>query len=151
MDRDPRDGQGRGQDDDWIFAIDDPHNLPTDRLPDRAAFDRYATPLLARRNASPALPPGENETVDLSDIDLAELEDGAEPDTSTGAIPVLAEEDVEAGETGEIVEDAEEQPLTAPLRTPSPAGPASYARSGTTPNAEHDEIPLGGFTLPERA
>ena len=147
MDRDPRDGQGRGQDDDWIFAIDDPHNLPTDRLPDRAAFDRYATPLLARRAASPALPPGENETVDLSDIDLAELEDGAEPDTSTGAIPVLADEDAEAGETGEIVEDAEEQPLTAPLRTPSQT---SYARSGTTPNAEHDEIQLGGFTLPER-
>ena len=56
MDRESRDGQHRDQDADWIFAIDDPHSLPTDRLPDRAAFDRYATPLLARRGASPSLP-----------------------------------------------------------------------------------------------
>ena len=56
MDREPRDGQHRDQDADWIFAIDDPHSLPTDRLPDRAAFDRYATPLLARRGAAPSLP-----------------------------------------------------------------------------------------------
>src|SRR5690606_20312608 len=120
----------------------------TDRLPDRAAFDRYATPLLARRAASPALPPGENETVDLSGIDLDQLDGAAEPDTSTGAIPVLAEEDVEdggdAGDAGDAG-DTGEPPLTAPLRTPSQT---SYARSGTTPNAEHDEIPLGGFTLP---
>ncbi|MGO3210664.1 MAG: hypothetical protein ACTIJK_12805, partial [Brachybacterium sp.] len=71
MDREPRDSQHRDQDADWIFAIDDPHSLPTDRLPDRAAFDRYATPLLARRGAAPTLPAGENETVDLSGLDLA--------------------------------------------------------------------------------
>ena len=33
MDRDPRSEED--QDADWIFAIDDPHSLPTDRLPGR--------------------------------------------------------------------------------------------------------------------
>ena len=54
MDRDPRSEED--QDADWIFAIDDPHSLPTDRLPGREEFDRYAQPLLARRGQSPALP-----------------------------------------------------------------------------------------------
>ncbi|MGO1481327.1 MAG: hypothetical protein ACTHWF_09400 [Brachybacterium sp.] len=139
MDRDPRGGQDRDQDDDWIFAIDDPHSLPTDRLPDRAAFDRYATPLLARRAASPALPPGENETVDLSSLDL-------EPDTSTGAIPMVGADDEDPAAT-EPEDSAEDDQLVAPLRSP---GAVSYARSGTTPNAEHDEIPLNGLVLPDR-
>ena len=140
MDRDPRGGQDRDQDDDWIFAIDDPHSLPTDRLPDRAAFDRYATPLLARRAAEPALPPGENETVDLSSLDLE-----AEPDTATGAIPVLEAGDEEPVEEAEA--PAQDDQLVAPLRAPADV---SYARSGTTPNAEHDEIPLNTLVLPDR-
>ena len=52
MDRDPREDETR--DADWIFAIDDPHSLPTDRLPSREEFDRYSTPLLARRGLSGA-------------------------------------------------------------------------------------------------
>ncbi|MFQ6484330.1 hypothetical protein [Brachybacterium epidermidis] len=41
-------------DSDWIFASDDPHTLPTEQLPDRAAFDRYAAPLLERKRAERA-------------------------------------------------------------------------------------------------
>lgn len=141
MDRDRRDDEG--QDADWIFAVDDPHSLPTDRLPDRAEFDRYATPLLARRAAGPAMPPGENETVDLSDLDLA----AAEPDTATGAIPALGPDgEPEPGDDEPADGGADaEQRLVAPL-----SRPVSYARSGHTPNAEHDEIPLDGFVLPDR-
>ncbi|MGP9537905.1 DUF7937 domain-containing protein [Brachybacterium sp. AOP43-C2-M15] len=152
MERDPREDDP--QDADWIFAVDDPHSLPTDRLPDRAEFDRYATPLLARRAAEPTLPPGEGETVDLSDLDPEALRagaapgearpgrsattlPGAEPDAVTGAIPAL-------GEDGEVLDDDE---LVAPLARPRTV---SYARSGTTPNAEEDEIPLNGFVLPDR-
>ena len=105
----------REQNADWIFAVDDPHNLPTDRLPDRAEFDRYATPLLARRDAAPEMPtPG---------VDL---------EAATGSIPVV---------------EVDETELIAPLSSPRTV---SYARSGTTPNAEEVEIPLQGFMLPER-
>lgn len=158
MDRESRDGQHRDQDADWIFAIDDPHSLPTDRLPDRAAFDRYATPLLARRGASPSLPIGENETVDLSSLDLA-----AEPAAVTGAIPVLdSDDDREDADDADGAEPADadalaasdaaaagnsERELVSPLPRPDAV---SYARSGTTPNAEDDEIPLNGFVLPDR-
>lgn len=155
MDRESRDGQHRDQDADWIFAIDDPHSLPTDRLPDRAAFDRYATPLLARRGASPSLPIGENETVDLSSLDLA-----AEPAAVTGAIPVLGSDDDRDDADGAEPADADalaasgaaaagnsERELVSPLPRPDAV---SYARSGTTPNAEDDEIPLNGFVLPDR-
>lgn len=55
LDRDPHEEEN--QDADWIFASSDPHTLPTERLPDRAEFDRYAAPLLARR-AEPSLPEG---------------------------------------------------------------------------------------------
>lgn len=123
MDRDPRSEED--QDADWIFAIDDPHSLPTDRLPGREEFDRYAQPLLARRGQGPALP----------DQDRP----GAEPDAVTGAIPV-----VEGEEDGSDGADAE---TVAPLARPRVV---SYARSGTTPNAEDDEIPIAGFQLPER-
>ena len=123
MDRDPRSEED--QDADWIFAIDDPHSLPTDRLPGREEFDRYAQPLLARRGHCPALP----------DQDRP----GAEPDAVTGAIPV-----VEGEEDGSDGADAE---TVAPLARPRVV---SYARSGTTPNAEDDEIPIAGFQLPER-
>ncbi|MEE1651495.1 hypothetical protein V1260_11950 [Brachybacterium sp. J144] len=85
MDRQP--GDADPQDADWIFASDDPRTLPTDRLPDRAEFDRYSAPLLAEREERRA---------------------AARP------------------------------------------APASYARSGTTPNAEHDELPALGFTVPAR-
>lgn len=158
MDRESRDGQHRDQDADWIFAIDDPHSLPTDRLPDRAAFDRYATPLLARRGASPSLPIGENETVDLSSLDLA-----AEPAAVTGAIPVLdSDDDRDGADDADGAEPADadalaasdaaaagnsERELVSPLPRPDAV---SYARSGTTPNAEDDEIPLNGFVLPDR-
>ncbi|AXK44278.1 hypothetical protein [Brachybacterium saurashtrense] len=159
MDRD-RHADGT-QDADWIFAVDDPHSLPTDRLPDRAEFDRYATPLLARRAGGPALPGAENETVDLSDLDLeapgAPERSAAEPDTATGAIPVLGPEGEEADADAEGADRAGtatappagrgDEALVAPLSRP---GAVSYARSGTTPNAEHDEVPPNGFVLPER-
>src|SRR5690625_7607721 len=60
MDRDrkrqKRQQRQERQDADWIFASDDPRTLPTDRLPDREEFDRYAAPLLARRAGQAALP-----------------------------------------------------------------------------------------------
>ena len=123
MDRDPRSEED--QDADWIFAIDDPHSLPTDRLPGREEFDRYAQPLLARRGQGPALP----------DQDRP----GAEPDAVTGAIPA-----VEGEEDGS---DGTDDGTVAPLARHRVV---SYARSGTTPNAEDDEIPIAGFQLPER-
>ena len=116
MDRDPREDET--QDADWIFAIDDPHSLPTDRLPSREEFDRYAAPLLARRENGPALP----------------------PDTATGAIPAIEDDAAEAPDGGG-------EDVVAPLARPRVV---SYARSGTTPNAEDDEIPIAGFQLPER-
>ena len=121
MERDPREDET--QDADWIFAIDDPHSLPTDRLPSREEFDRYSTPLLARRGEEPALP----------------SEPAPEPEAKTGAIPALGEDgEPAAGEAEDVV---------APLARPRTV---SYARSGTTPNAEDDEIPIAGFQLPER-
>ena len=140
MDRERHEDDPGGAD--WIFAAGDPHDLPTDRLPDRAEFDRYATPLLARRDAGPAMPPGENETVDLSSLDLEHPD--AEPDAATGAIPAL-------GPDGDPVLPAgpeDEESLVAPLSRP---GAVSYARSGTTPNAEDEgEVPWNGFVLPDR-
>src|SRR5699024_58701 len=140
MDRERHEDDRGGAD--WIFAAGDPHDLPTDRLPDRAEFDRYATPLLARRDAGPAMPPGENETVDLSSLDLEHPD--AEPDAATGAIPVL-------GPDGDPVLPAgpeDEESLVAPLSRP---GAVSYARSGTSPNAEDEgEVPWNGFVLPDR-
>ena len=147
MDRERHEDDPGGAD--WIFAAGDPHDLPTDRLPDRAEFDRYATPLLARRDADPAMPPGENETVDLSSLDLEHPDadpargSDAEPAAATGAIPVL-------GPDGDPVpaEPDDEESLVAPLARP---GAISYARSGTTPNAEdEDETPWNGFVLPDR-
>ncbi len=82
MDRDRRDEEP--QDADWIFATDDPRSLPTERLPSRAEFDRYAAPLLAHRS-TPAMPQGENETVDLSDIDPEDLAADAPPRRARGA------------------------------------------------------------------
>src|SRR5699024_5196476 len=133
MDRERHEDDPGGAD--WIFAAGDPHDLPTDRLPDRAEVDRYATPPLARRHAGPAMPPGENETVDLSSLDLEHPDadpagtSDAEPAAATGAIPVL-------GPDGDPVLPAgpdDEESLVAPLSRP---GAVSYARSGTTPNAE---------------
>lgn len=46
--------RGTAGDADWIFASDDPHTLPTEQLPDRAAFDKYAAPLLERKRAERA-------------------------------------------------------------------------------------------------
>ena len=129
MDRDPRSEED--QDADWIFAIDDPHSLPTDRLPGREEFDRYAQPLLARRGQGPALP----------DQDRP----GAEPDAVTGAIPAVGGE--EDGSDGPDGTDGTADETVAPLARPRVV---SYARSGTTPNAEDDEIPIAGFQLPER-
>lgn len=100
---------GGSSDEDWIFAVDDPSTLPTERLPDREEFDRYAAPLLPR---------SENETVDLSEVDVS------------------------AGVTADA--PLEPPPITAPLRVPT------YARSGITPNAEDDDLPPGGFEMPER-
>ncbi|ATG52881.1 hypothetical protein CFK38_16150 [Brachybacterium vulturis] len=152
MDRERHEDDPQGAD--WIFAADDPHDLPTDRLPDRAEFDRYATPLLARRGADPALPPGENETVDLSGLDLEAP--AAEPAAATGAIPmlgpdgdpVLATEREDAEEREAEGGPVDDEALVAPLARP---GAVSYARSGTTPNREDgDEIPWNGFVLPDR-
>src|SRR5699024_4710879 len=134
MDRD-RKRQKRQQrqerrDADWIFASDDPRTLPTDRLPDREEFDRYAAPLLARRAGQAALP-GESEPA------------AEEPDTATGLIPAL-------GPDSEANEEREEPDPTAPLRRPREV---TYARSGTTPNAEHEDgggdgLPLRGIVVP---
>jgi hypothetical protein len=124
MDRDPREDET--QDADWIFAIDDPHSLPTDRLPSREEFDRYAAPLLARRENGPALPPEAPHAP----------APGAEPEATTGAIPALEADGADGAED-----------VVAPLARPRVV---SYARSGTTPNAEDDEIPIAGFQLPER-
>ncbi|WP_114855171.1 hypothetical protein [Brachybacterium sp. YJGR34] len=138
MDRDPRGDEH--QDADWIFATDDPHSLPTDRLPDRAEFDRYAAPLLAARDRGPAMPRGQNDTVDLEDVGAVQAP-GVDLDASTGAIPALDESALEDG-------DGDAESLVAPLPRPRTV---SYARSGTTPNAEdEDEVRLDGFVLPER-
>ncbi|MDO5662100.1 MAG: hypothetical protein Q4G40_05350, partial [Brachybacterium sp.] len=48
MTRDSTRARNAAEDDDWIFAAADPGTLPTEELPDREAFDRHATPLLAR-------------------------------------------------------------------------------------------------------
>lgn len=149
MDKERR--HGENQDSDWIFATDDPHTLPTERLPDRAEFDRYSAPLLARRRSA-ALPPGENETVDLSGLDPEQLPAGTEPDAATGAIPAIdpdAEEDA-VPTTVTVPEESVGPSTTAPLRAPRDV---TYARSGTTPNAEDEDAPatgLNGFVLPER-
>ncbi|WP_193105654.1 hypothetical protein [Brachybacterium sp. FME24] len=149
MDRDRRSDEN--QDADWIFATDDPQTLPTDRLPGRAEFDRYSAPLLARRRAEAAMPPGEHETVDLSALDPEQLRAGSEPDARTGAIPALelgADEDPGAtADEDPSDQESSAQPTTAPLRAPRDV---TYARSGTTPNAEGDEVPLNGFVLPDR-
>lgn len=160
MDRD-RERQER-EDADWIFASDDPHTLPTDRLPDREEFDRYAAPLLARRAGQPALP-GENETADLSGIGAddprAQGPAADEPDTATGLIPALdpdGEESEDPHPAGAAADPQstdtgpEQDRATAPLRPPREV---TYARSGTTPSAEdEDEAPTGpgGFSLPDR-
>ncbi|MDN5898507.1 MAG: hypothetical protein L0H74_00385 [Brachybacterium sp.] len=144
MDRERHEDEPRGAD--WIFAADDPHNLPTDRLPDRAEFDRYATPLLARRGAGPMMPPGGNETVDLSALDLEAP--GAEPAAATGAIPMLGADGDPVGEEPDVEYGPDdEDALVAPLARP---GATSYARSGSTPNAAEDEVPWNGFVLPDR-
>src|SRR5690625_4921955 len=136
MDRDrkrqKRQQRQERQDADWIFASDDPRTLPTDRLPDREEFDRYAAPLLARRAGQAALP-GESEPA------------AEEPDTATGLIPAL-------GPDSEANEEREEPDPTAPLRRPREV---TYARSGTTPNAEDEDgggvgIPLRGIVVPDR-
>ena len=149
MDKERR--HGENQDSDWIFATDDPHTLPTERLPDRAEFDRYSAPLLARRRSA-ALPPGENETVDLSGLDPEQLRAGTEPDAATGAIPAIdpdAEQEA-VPTTVTVPEESDGPSTTAPLRAPRDV---TYARSGTTPNAEDEDAPatgLNGFVLPER-
>src|SRR5690625_816095 len=139
MDRDrkrqKRQQRQERQDADWIFASDDPRTLPTDRLPDREEFDRYAAPLLARRAGQAALP-GESEPA------------AEEPDTATGLIPALGPD----SEANEEREEPEEPDPTAPLRRPREV---TYARSGTTPNAEDEDgggdgIPLRGIVVPDR-
>ena len=156
-------GREERQDADWIFASDDPRTLPTDRLPGREEFDRYAAPLLARRAAEPALPDAENETVDLSGIDPDALREGRpaaeEPDAVTGAIPALGPDGEELEDPSPDAEGSEADgsapgadglagdPATAPLRPPRDV---TYARSGTTPNAAEDEIPLRTIVLPDR-
>ncbi|APX34151.1 hypothetical protein BH708_17185 [Brachybacterium sp. P6-10-X1] len=155
MDRDrPRD---ENQDADWIFASDDPHTLPTERLPDRAEFDRYSAPLLARRRAEAARPPSEHGTVDHSGRDPEQRPVGSEPDAVTGAIPAVDPEAEGDAPSGMGADASPEDPeggtarpaTTAPLRTPHDL---AYARSGTTPNAEDDDPPAGinGFVLPDR-
>lgn len=98
-----RRGQGgqTGDDSDWLFAPADPHTLPTDRLPGREEFERYAAPLVARPSR-PAMP---------------RLDD-------TGSL----------------------EPITEDAARPEPA---SYARSGRTPNAEEAEQPRA-IALPPR-
>ena len=148
---DPRRGDSP-DDADWIFASSDPRTLPTERLPSRSEFDRYAAPLLARRE-EPALPAGEGETADLSEIDAAALRAagkprrprpavgrGDEPDAATGVIPAVDGEDSAGVGTPGVDGDTG---AAAPRR--------SYARSGTTPNAEDDgRAQLSTITIPAR-
>ncbi|WP_246955134.1 hypothetical protein [Brachybacterium sp. Marseille-Q7125] len=132
MDSHPR--PDRGRDADWIFAVDDPHSMPTETLPDPAEFESYASQLLARRGARPALPPAPE----------THQEQDAQPDTHTDQIPVITDPSAPL----ERVPTAEPDP-DAP--SASGAHPVSYARSGTTPNAEdEDGSAIGGFQMPER-
>src|SRR5699024_439406 len=110
---------------------EDPRTLPTDRLPDREEFDRYSAPLLARRSAQPARPPGPDGNADAG-----------EPDATTGAIPTLDEH----GEVPEAADPGTAAAAGEPVHPPA----ASYARSGTTPNAADDEVQLRGIVLPDR-
>lgn len=167
MDSDRR--RDENQDADWIFATDDPQTLPTERLPDRAEFDRYAAPLLARRRAEAVLPPSEQMTTDLSDLDGEALRAGSEPEARTGAIPMI-ELDEDDSDSGDGADDAtgatgaaddspgsagstsgSEMPgTTSPLRAPRDL---TYARSGSTPNAEDSEDSgrgVDGLVLPDR-
>ncbi|MGO2360349.1 MAG: hypothetical protein ACTH6N_04380, partial [Brachybacterium tyrofermentans] len=157
MDSDRR--RDENQDADWIFATDDPQTLPTERLPDRAEFDRYAAPLLARRRAEAVLPPSEQMTTDLSDLDGDTLRAGSEPEARTGAIPMIElDEDAADGADSSTrspgspgTTSGSEMPgTTSPLRAPRDQ---TYARSGTTPNAEDSEDSgrgVDGLVLPDR-
>ncbi|MGO3506837.1 MAG: hypothetical protein ACTINN_12110, partial [Brachybacterium tyrofermentans] len=152
MDSDRR--RDENQDADWIFATDDPQTLPTERLPDRAEFDRYAAPLLARRRAEAVLPPSEQMTTDLSDLDGDALRAGSEPEARTGAIPMIELDadgaDGDADSSPGTTSGSEMPGTTSPLRAPRDQ---TYARSGTTPNAEDSEDSgrgVDGLVLPDR-
>lgn len=121
----------QGTSDEWIFADADPGTLPTEKLPGHEELERYSAPLVARRGPEPARPTAHQETVDLSAVraELAEHGDPAAARKEDGAVrrePGAAHEEP----TGERAHEPDAVP--APLRVPT------YARSGTTPNAEDD-------------
>lgn len=113
----------RDEDADWIFAIADPGTLPTENLPGREEFERYSAPLLGREESDTA--------------------DDREPDAVTGPLPEVEgawRSEPGHGERDLVPEPDEETP-------PAPHDP-TYARSGTTPNAE--ETPWRRHQIPAR-
>lgn len=137
----------RGGDSDWLFAPADPHTLPTDRLPGREEFERYAAPLVARETA-PALPRPDGDRRGAGSGAPGSRPDapGVRPGDSAdrpGADAARRRPDDGRGRAGD----------TGALETvPDPqaaAGAASYARSGRTPNAADEEQPRP-LALPPR-
>jgi hypothetical protein len=126
----------RSGDDDWIFAAD-PGTAPTEKLPGRDEVEMLAEERASRPRHRRPVRPAEEQDVSEQDPSEQDIRD-----TRTGALPALDED-------GNALEDAEEDASEwnpededssglAPEGAGEPArvgGSASYARSGTTPNA----------------
>ncbi|PWH07534.1 hypothetical protein DEO23_02585 [Brachybacterium endophyticum] len=124
----------RSGDDDWIFAAD-PGTASTEKLPSREEVELLA----AEREERPRHRRPVRDQRDQRDL----------RNTRTGALPALDEDGEEIGadwdregdDAGEIAPHGEDAP--APVH-----GSPSYARSGTTPNAQ--DAPGRGASIPAR-
>ncbi|MCT2178607.1 hypothetical protein M3F63_13230 [Brachybacterium muris] len=158
--------RGTAGDADWIFASDDPHTLPTEQLPDRAAFDRYAAPLLERKRAerAQALQAQLAEDAERAGNDSARpsAEQAGTPGSPTAvrspltpssAAPPWPTGEPRQGTARRLVdwdldtEDREAPGQGRPGEAVLPSRTTSYARSGTTPNVEDR---ASGIEMPER-
>lgn len=143
-------------DSDWIFASDDPRTLPTEQLPDRAAFDRYAAPLLERRRTerAEALRAQLGETGTPSSADAVDAPQGPAPVARPWPGSPTATPEADRRQYDWDVDTAEREAPDAqgaqhrPGQAVLPSRESSYARSGTTPNAA--ETPPRGLEIPER-